>query len=399
MSDSNPPLAGFEVLDLTTMISGGFTSAMLADFGADVISVEHPTYSDPVRNWEPRSDGTPLYWKNLGRNKQHVTLDLSTEDGQRLARTLAADVDLVVENFRPGTMERWNLSYEALSAENDGLVLVRLSGYGQTGPDAHRPGFGTVAESFSTFTHINGFEDSMPLLPPIPLADLTAAMFAVQGAMFAIYAREVNGAPGQVVDVSLYEPLFRLMIGDVEGYDAEGIVPTRTGNRTMQSAPRNLYETEDGYIALSAASPNIFENLMRSIGREELIDDPRFATNDARLAHQDELDAIIEAWTSQRSREEALETMRDADAIVGPVNTIADVFEDEQYAAREDLVTVEDDDLGEVRTHGIVPKLSETPGEVRHLGGDRGEHNEAVYLDRLGLDSSDLDRLREEDVV
>lgn len=167
----------------------------------------------------------------------------------------------------------------------------------------------------------------------------------------------------------------------------------------MQSAPRNLYETEDGYIALSAASPNIFENLMRSIGREELIDDPRFATNDARLAHQDELDAIIEAWTSQRSREEALETMRDADAIVGPVNTIADVFEDEQYAAREDLVTVEDDDLGEVRTHGIVPKLSETPGEVRHLGGDRGEHNEAVYLDRLGLDRSDLDRLREEDVV
>lgn len=399
MRESAPPLDGFDVLDLTTMISGGFTTAMLADFGADVISVEHPTYSDPVRRWEPRSEGTPLYWKNLGRNKQHVTLDLSTVDGQRLAKDLATEVDLVVENFRPGTLERWNLSYEALSAENEGLVLVRLSGYGQTGPEARRPGFGTVAESFSTFTHINGFEDSPPLLPPIPLADLTAAMFAVQGAMFAIYAREVNGAPGQVVDVSLYEPLFRLMIGDVEAYDTEGIVPTRTGNRSTQSAPRNLYETEDGYIALSASSPNIFENLMRAINREELTDDPRFATNDARVAHQDELDAIIQAWTSQRSREAALAEMRDADAIVGPVNTIADVFENKQFAARDNLVTVDDDDLGEVRTHGPVPKLSETPGEVRRLGGHRGEHNESVYCDRLSLDPEELDRLRDEEVI
>lgn len=399
MGESPPPLDGLDVLDLTTMISGGFTTATLADFGADVISVEHPTYNDPVRDWEPRSDGAPLYWKNLGRNKQHVTLDLSTEDGQRLARELAADVDLVVENFRPGTLERWNLGYEALSAENDGLVLVRLSGYGQTGPDAHRPGFGTVAESLSTFTHINGFEDSPPLLPPIPLADLSAALFAVHGAMFAIYAREVNGASGQVVDVSLYEPLFRLMIGDVEAHDTEGIVPTRTGNRSEQAAPRNLYEAADGYIALSASSQNIFGNVMRAIGREELIDDSRFATNEARLEHQDELDDIIEAWTSERSREEALAVMRDSDAIVGPVYTIADVFEDEQFAARDDLVTVEDDDLGEVRTQGPVPKFSETPGDVRRLGGDRGEHNEAVYLDRLGLDREEYERLSEEEVI
>lgn len=381
------------------MISGGFTTAMLADFGADVVSVEHPTYNDPVRDWRPRSDGESLYWKNLGRNKHHITLDLSTEDGQALARELAADVDVVVENFRPETMEQWNLGYKRLCENNPGLIMVRLSGYGQSGPKKDQPGFGTVAESMSTFAHINGFPDSQPLLPPIPLADLTAAMFAVQGAMFAIYARDVHDKPGQVVDVSLFEPLFRLMIGDVEAYDAEDIVPTRTGNRSVQAAPRNLYEAEDGYIALSASSQNIFENVMEAIGREDLIDDPRFATNDARLNHYEELDEIIEGWTSQRPQDEALETMQEADAIVGPVYDIADAFEDEQFRARDDLVSVEDEDLGEIMTHAAVPKFSETPGEVRHLGGEPGQHNEEVYREQLGLDEAEYERLREEGVI
>lgn len=399
MSDQAGPLDGLEVLDLTTMISGGFTTVMLADFGADVISVEHPTYNDPVRDWRPHSDGESLYWKNLGRNKRHVTLDLSTEEGQLLARDLAAEVDIVVENFRPGTMERWNLDYETLSQDNEDLIMVRLSGYGQTGPKADQPGFGTVAESLSTFTHINGFPDSPPLLPPIPLADLTAAMFAVQGAMFAVYARDVQGRAGQVIDVSLFEPLFRLMIGDVEAYDTEGDVPTRTGNQSPQAAPRNLYETEDGYIALSASSQNIFENVMEAIGREDLVDDPRFATNEARLNHYDELDEIIESWTRERTREETLETMQAADAIVGPVYDIADVFEDEQFAAREDLVEVDDEKLGEVTTHATVPKFSETPGEVRRLGGEPGQHNEEIYCERLGLDEAEYDRLRDDEVI
>ncbi|MEF8773529.1 MAG: CoA transferase [Halobacteriales archaeon] len=395
--DADDPLEGLRVLDLTTMISGGFSTVMFADFGADVISVEHPTYEDPVRGWAPRSDGESLYWKNLGRNKRHVTLDLSADGGQRLARELAADADLVFENFRPGTLERWGLDYETLSADNDDLILVRISGYGQTGPKSSKPGFGTVAESISTFAHINGFPDTSPLLPPIPLADLTAAMFAVQGAMFALYARDEQG--GQVVDTSLYEPLFRLMVGDVEAYDLADRVPDRTGNISVQAAPRNLYPTEDGYIALSAASQNIFENVMAAIDREDLIDDPRFETNEDRIEHREQLDDIIEDWTADRTREEALAEMEATDAIVGPVYTMADAFEDEHYADREDIVAVEDDDLGEVRTHGVFPKLSETPGTVDHLGGNHGEHNEAVFLDELGLSREELQRLREEGVV
>jgi crotonobetainyl-CoA:carnitine CoA-transferase CaiB-like acyl-CoA transferase len=399
MSDQVEALSGLAVLDLTTMISGGFTTVMLADFGADVISVEHPTYNDPVRDWRPRSEGESLYWKNLGRNKRHVTLDLSTEDGQVLARELAADVDIVVENFRPGTMERWNLGYETLSESNEDLIMVRLSGYGQTGPKADQPGFGTVAESMSTFAHINGFHDSPPLSPPIPLADLTAAMFAVQGAMFAIYARDVQGRPGQVVDVSLFEPLFRLMIGDVEAYDTENIVPTRTGNRDVRSAPRNLYETEDGYVALSASSQNIFENVMEAIGCEDLTDDPRFKTNDDRVENVAKLDAIIEEWTCKRSTEEAISKMEEADAIVGPVYDISDVFRDEQFVAREDLVSVEDEDLGEVTTHATIPKFSETPGKVKRLGGERGQHNEEIYREWLKLDEAEYQRLCEEGVI
>lgn len=399
MSDPAGPLDGLKVLDLTTMISGGFTTVMLADFGADVVSVEHPTHNDPVRDWRPRSDGESLYWKNLGRNKRHVTLDLSTEDGQTLARRLATDVDIIVENFRPGTMERWNLDYETLSDDNEDLIMVRLSGYGQTGPKAAQPGFGTIAEAMSTFTHTNGFQDSPPLSPPIPLADLTAAMFAVQGAMFAIYARDIQGHPGQVVDISLFEPLFRLMIGDVEAYDAENIVPTRTGNRDVRSAPRNLYETEDGYVALSASSQNIFENVMVAIGREDLIDDPRFEKNADRVENTAELDAVIEEWTREHTTEEAITKMEKADAIVGPVYDIADVFRDEQFEAREDLVSVEDEDLGEVTTHGTVPKFSETPGKVQRLGGDRGQHNEEVYREWLELDEVEYQRLHEEDVI
>lgn len=379
------------------MISGGFATVTLADFGADVISVEHPTYNDPTRDWNPHADGQSFYWRNLGRNKRHVTLDLNTEDGQRLARDLAADVDLVFENFRPGTMEEWNLGYDRLSAENDDLILVRISGYGQTGPRASKPGFGTVAESISTFTARNGFPDGPPLLPPIPIADLTAAMFAVQGAMFALYARESHG--GQVVDVSLYEPLFRLMIGDVEAYDVQGHEERRTGNSSDQAAPRNLYETRDGYISLSASSQNIFENVMRGIGRADLIDDPRFQTNEDRVENSDELDSVIEAWTSERTQAEALAEMEAAEAIVGPVYTMGDVFEDAQYRAREDFVEVDDDDLGPVKTQGVFPKLSKTPGEVRRLGGESGEHNEAVYREELGLSEAELERLSEREVI
>ena len=394
------PLDGLRVLDLTTMISGPFATSLLADFGADVVAVEHPRQPNPVRSWNPQVGGASLWWASLGRNKRAVTLDLSTDAGRELALELAADADVVVENFRPGTMERWGLGYDALSEVNEGVVLTRISGYGQTGPRRREPGFGSIAEAMSLFAHTNGFPDSPPLLPPMPLADQTAATFAVMATMFAVYERDVAGSGvGQVVDVSLFEPLFRLFVSHAEAYAATGETSGRTGNRSTNSAPRNLYETADGHVALSASSQRIFENVARAIDRPDLVDDPRFATNQARLDHVGALDDLIETWTRERTTEAVVEAMSAADAIVGPVYDVADVFEDEQYAARDALVEVEDDRRGTVTTQGVVPDLSRTPGGVEHLGPAHGEHTEAVFRGELGLSAERLDELRDAGVV
>lgn len=394
------PLRSLRIVDFTTMISGGFAASTLADFGADVITVEHPTKTDPIREWKPIKDGESMWWKSLGRNQRCITLDLSSDEGQAMALELVKDADIVLENFRSGTMERWNLGYEELKAVNEGIVMVRITGYGQTGPKSDKPGFGSVAEGISGWAHSNGFPDSDPLLPPIPLADLTAGQYAAQSAVYAVFDREMtDGNGGQVVDVSLYEPLFRLFIGKVEAYDTMDYVSERTGNRSENSAPRNMYETADGYIALSASSQRIFENVMDAIGHEELIDDPRFETNADRLDNVEELDAIIEDWTSQRPTDEVIEVMEASDAIVGPIYDMADIFEDAHYQARDNIVSVEDPDLGEVKTQGIVPKYSETPGEVSHLGPSPGEHNEEVYLKEMRIDEEEYERLSEEGVI
>jgi crotonobetainyl-CoA:carnitine CoA-transferase CaiB-like acyl-CoA transferase len=404
MTDSSTqgPLAGLDVVDCSGMISGGFATAQLADFGADVKMVEHPEYVDSLREWPPFDGDTSLWWKSIGRNKRCITLDLSTEDGRELLLELTEDADLFFENFRPGTLERWGLGPETLREHNPGLIVVRLSGYGQTGPRSEKPGFGTVAEGISGWAHANGFPDREPLLPPISLADLTAAQFAVQAAMFAIFERDVGhggSGEGQVIDVSLYEPLFRLFLGDVEAYDRLGERRERTGNRHPSAAPRNVYETADGHITLSASSQAIFENVMRAIDRPDLIDDPRFATNDDRVNNAAELDAVIEEWTSERTTERAIAEMEAADAIVGPIYDMGDIFEDEQYEARDDITEVEDDELGTLRTANTVPKFSRTPGSVEHAGPRHGQHNEEVYLDELGLDAETYERLQEEGVV
>ncbi|MFB6156467.1 MAG: CaiB/BaiF CoA transferase family protein [Haloferacaceae archaeon] len=398
------PLEGLRVVDFTTMISGPFATNLLADFGADVIAVEHPTKPNPIREWNPQKGDESLWWKSIGRNKRAVTLDLGTEEGSALALELVEDADVVFENFRPGTMERWGLGYDALSDVNPGVVMVRISGYGQTGPRAEKPGFGSIAEAISGWANANGFPDSDPLLPPIPLADLTAAQFAVFAAMFAVYERDLGGdgdgsGEGQVVDVSLYEPLFRLMVTGIEAYDVLGETTERTGNRSTNSAPRNLYETADGYVALSASSQAIFENVAAAIGREDLVDDPRFATNADRVEHATELDEVIESWTRERPTDEVIGTMEAADAIVGPVYDERDIHGDEQYRARDSHVPVEDPDLGEVTVPNAIPRLSRTDGSVERLGPAHGEHNEAVYLDEVGLDREEFERLHEEGVI
>jgi crotonobetainyl-CoA:carnitine CoA-transferase CaiB-like acyl-CoA transferase len=397
------PLDGLRVVDCSGMIAGGFATTQLADFGADVIKVEHPAGTDPLREWPPYDEGVSLWWKSIARNKRCVTLDLSTPEGSALLLDLIADADVLFENFRPGTMEKWGLGPDRLHEENSGLIVVRQSGYGQTGPRSAKPGFGTVAEGISNWAHVNGFPDSKPLLPPISLGDLTAATFAVQGVMFALFERDVGRAggsgEGQVIDMSLYEPLFRLFVSEVEAYDRLGEVRERIGNHHESAAPRNVYETADGYMTLSASAQSIFENVAEAIDRPDIVDDPRFATNEARVDHADELDGIVEAWTRERSTDEAIAEMEAADAIVGPVYDMADIFEDEQYAARDDIVEMEDDDLGSLKTAAPVPRLTRTPGTVDHAGPGHGEHNDEVYLSELGLDESAYDRLREEGVI
>lgn len=393
----NGPLDGLSVLDLSGMISGGFATMQLADHGADVVTVEHPDHEDPIRDWPPEVDGTSLWWKSLGRNKRCITLDLSTDEGRELALHLAEEADAVVENFRPGTLEEWGLGYEAFRAANEEIVMVRISGYGQTGPKSDRPGFGTVAEAISGFAHVNGWPDREPLLPPISLADMVAGLFAVQSLLFALYERERSGE-GQVVDVSLYESLFRLFPGDVEKYDTLGEVNQRRGNHHPNAAPRNVYETTDGYVALSASSPNIFADLADTIGHPELTEDERFATNAARVAHADELDEYIEGWTRERTTEEAIEQLEAGGAVVAPIYDVSDVFDDEQYAARDTIVEVDDEDVGPVRTPNTVPRFSRTDGAVEHMGPRHGEHTEEV-LAEYGLSPERLAELREQGVL
>ena len=396
------PLDGLRVIDCSGMIAGGFATTQLADFGADVVFVEHPEYRDPLREWTPFDEGMSLWWKSIGRNKRCISLDLSSDEGKALLEELVADADLFFENFRPGTMERWDIGPDALQAVNPELIYVRISGYGQTGPKSEQPGYGTVAEGLSGWAHANGFPDREPLLPPISLADLTAAMFAVQASLFAVFERDLGrggSGTGQVIDVSLYEPLFRLFLSDVEAYDRLGRVRQRIGNRHANASPRGVYETADGFLTLSASSQSIFENVAHAIDRPDLIDDPRFETNGDRVENAAALDEIIEAWTSQRPTQEAIEVMSAADAIVGPVYDMADIFDDEQYTARNDVIEVQDADLGPVATMNVVPRFSDTPGTVEFLGPTHGEHNEEVYLEELDLDRQEYDRLRQQDVI
>lgn len=397
------PLDGLRVVDCSGMISGGFATAQLADHGADVVMVEHPDVGDPIREWPPFEDGSSLWWKSLGRNKRCVTLDLSSAEGSALLLELVEEADVFFENFRPGTLEKWGLGPETLRDANDELVVVRLSGYGQTGPRSQKPGFGTVAEGMSTWAHVNGYPDRKPLLPPISLADLSAANFAVQATMFALFERDVGrggSGEGQVIDVSLYESLFRLFVGDVEAYDKQGEVRERIGNHHSNASPRNVYETTDGHIVLSASAQSIFENLAENVlGKPELLEDERFADNDARVEHADELDEILEAWTRQHSTEEALRLIDEGDAVAGPVYDISDVFEDEQYQARDDIVRVADDDVGEVATINTTPKFSRTDGAIEHLGPGHGEHNDEVFREELGLDAGEYERLRAEGII
>ncbi|MEQ1852222.1 MAG: CoA transferase [Chthoniobacteraceae bacterium] len=396
------PLKGLRVIDAGQMIAAPLACTLLADMGADVIKVEHPTQGDAMRARPPEKDGKSLWWKMIDRNKRNITLNLSKPEGQALLKRLAKDADIVVENYRPGTFERWGLGYAALAKENPGLVLVRVSGYGQTGPYASRGGYGTVAEAFSGVPSFTGFPDGPPTLTSsFAMADSLAATFGAMGAMFALYERDQGGSgKGQEIDVSLYEPLFRLVEFQVIAYDQLGLVRERIGNRSITDSPRNAYKTRDGrYITISASTQKSFDRLVEAMGMAELSRDERFTDGLRRQRHADELDLIMAGWFLRQDFEAALDILERGEVVAGPILTIAEIVKNEQYLARKTITSVPDDDFGELRMQNAVPILSRTPGKVRHAGTALGACNREIYCGELGMSDAELEHLRAAGVV
>ena len=399
--DARPgPLANLRVIDASTLFAGPIAATLLADFGADVIKVEHPN-GDGQRNMGWQRDDTSLMWTVLNRNKRCVTLDLHAPEGQEAFRRLASTADIVIENFRPRTLEKWGIGYERLAAENPGLVMVRVTAFGQTGPWSDRPGFGTIAEAMSGFAHINGHPDGPPTLPPFALGDAITGIFGACAAMFALRHRDAApGGRGQSIDLSIYEPLFWLLGPQLSVYDQLGEVQGRTGNRAPFTSPRNLYRSADGrWIAISASAQSIAERLMRMVGQEHYTDEPWFADHVGRLGHIDELDDVIGAWIGARSCEEVLSASEKHQVAAFPVYTAADIAVDEQYLARESFTTVADDRGVPVKLQNVVPLLSETPGRHRWLGPGLGAHNREVLVDELGFSGDELARWAEKGIV
>ncbi|GGZ31224.1 CaiB/BaiF CoA transferase family protein [Streptomyces poonensis] len=389
------PLTGLRVLDLATLFAGPLAATLLGDFGAEVVKIEHPRTPDPSRGHGPSKDGVGLWWKLLGRNKRTMTLDLSAPGGRTTLLRLAETADVVVENFRPGTLEKWGLGWPELSAANPRLVLARVTGFGQTGPHAHRPGFGTLAEALSGFAAIIGEPDAPPVLPPFGLADSIAGLATAYAVMTALTARDRTGE-GQVIDMALIEPILTVLGPQPLWYDQLGHVQPRTGNRSANNAPRNTYRTADGsWVAVSTSAQSVAERVMRLVGRPELIDEPWFATGTGRARNADVLDEAVGAWIARRTRQEVVDAFEKAEAAVAPVQDVRDVMEDPQYRALDTITTVDDPELGPLRMQNVLFRLSATPGCIRWAGRPHGADTEAV-LTELGLTEAEVAALRAE---
>lgn len=399
--DGARPLEGVRVVEMGSLLAGPFCGQLLADFGAEVIKVEPPGKGDPMRVWgRHRKDGRTLWWPIIARNKKSVTLNLREEEGQDIARRLVAEADVLVENFRPGTLERWGLGYERLSGINPGLVMVRVSGFGQTGPYRDQAGFGAVGEAMGGIRHVTGFPDRSPPRAGISLGDSLAATFGALGALTALYHREAHGGGGQVVDVGIYEAVLALMESTIPEYALTGHVRGRTGTVLPFVAPSNIYPTEDeDYVLIAGNADTVFARLAGAVGHPEWAEDERFATHHARGENMEELDAMISAWTRERSVEAVIEILTEAGVPTGKVFTAEDMVEDPHYAARENVVTVEDPELGSFPMQNVVPRLSQTPGEVRWTGPALGQHNDEVYGGLLKLDEDEWVGLRERGIV
>lgn len=392
------PLQEITVIDCSSLYAGPLTGMFLGDFGAEVIKVEHPEYGDAIRSWG-HSD-KELTWKWVGRNKKSVPIDLHHEEGQEIFKELVSDADVLIENFRPGTLERWNVGWETLKEVNPDLVMVRTTGFGQTGPYKDKPGFGTLAEAMSGFAYVTGQPDGPPTLPALGLADAVAALHSTFATMFALYWRDVSGGTGQYIDTSILEPLFGIMGEYAVDYSVDGIIHERQGNRNPYTAPRNTYQTKDGrWVALSGSAESIARRILRVVGGEELVHDPRFQSMEDRIEHVEELDEIIRDWMSDHTRDEVIDIFEEHDAAVAPVYNIKDIFNDEYFWERDALIEVEDDDLGPISMPGVIPKLSETPGRVDHPGPELGAHTLEVLGEKTSLTDRDIENLVSEGVL
>ncbi|MCW7943094.1 acyl-CoA transferase [Streptomyces hygroscopicus] len=390
------PLTGLRVLDIATLFAGPLAATLLGDFGAEVIKVEHPARPDPSRGHGPTRNGVGLWWKLLGRNKRTMTLDLSKSGGRTTLLRLAATADVIIENFRPGTLEKWGLGWDELSAANPRLVLARVTAFGQFGPCANRPGFGTLAEAMSGFAAITGEPDAPPTLPPFGLADSIAGLTTAYAVMTALAGRDRTGT-GQVVDMAIIEPILTVLGPQPIWYDQLGHLQQRTGNRSQNNAPRNTYRTADGsWVAVSTSAQSVAERVMRLVGRPDLIDEPWFATGTDRARHADVLDEAVGGWIARRSRAEVLKAFEKAEAAVAPIQDVRDVLTDPQYTALNTITTIPDDpELGRLRMQNVLFRLSATPGAIRWAGRPHGADTVAI-LSELGLTGPEIAALEAE---
>ncbi len=399
MSDGKPlALAGIRVVEAATLFAGPLAATFLGDLGADVTKIEHPRQPDPARHHGPSKDGVGLWWKVIGRNKRTATIDLSTAGGQDLFRRLARRADVVIENFRPGTLERWGLGYEELTVQNEGLVLARVTGFGQVGPYARRPGFGTIAEAMSGFAALTGEPDGPPTLPPFGLADGVAALALAYGVMAALHARRSTGH-GQVIDLALIEPLLMLLGPQITAFDLLGEVQPRTGSRSVNNAPRNVYRSADGrWLAVSTSSQSVAERVLRLVGRADVVELPWFRTGRGRAEHADELDRIVGDWIAARGARDVIAAFKEAQAAIAPVYDVRDIMADPQYAAIGTIAEVDDPELGRIKMQDQLFRMSATPGRIRWAGRPHG-HDTADVLAEIGVGAAELANLRARGVV
>ena len=393
-------LKGVKVLDLSNLIAGPGISTILADYGADVIKVEHPESGDYIRNWGHKKDGIPLAWKSHGRGKRLLSVDLNSSKGQQIIRKISSDIDIIIESYRPGKMEEWGLDYDSMAADNPGLILVRVTGWGQTGPYKDRPGFGTLAEAFSGFAHITGQADGPPTLPSFALGDGITSLVGAYSAMMALYHRDVHGEKGQIIDLSIFESIFSIMGPQATEYDQLQKIQNRLGNRSPRGVPRNTYETSDGrWVAISASASDMALRVFKAIDRNDMTENPRFANPQKRLENGDEVDGIVTEWIKNHPFNYVMRRLEEFEVPIAPVYDISQIAIDPQYQARQTIIQIDDEDLGPVRMAGIPPKFSRTPGKIRHTGRTAIGHDTLEILRSLGFNDYEIKDLQEKRII